>query len=35
MAKAWVDADFKARLLADAKPTVTRIGIDVNNSPSW
>jgi nitrile hydratase len=33
VARAWIDPDFKARLLADAKPTLTDFGIDVNNSP--
>ncbi len=33
VARAWVDAGFKARLLADAKAAVTELGIDVANAP--
>ena len=33
VAHAWVDPEFKARLLADAKAAVTELGIDVANSP--
>ena len=33
VARAWVDPQFKARLLADAKAAVTELGIDVANSP--
>jgi nitrile hydratase len=33
VARAWVDAGFKARLLADAKAAVTELDIDVANAP--
>ena len=33
VARAWVDPQFKARLLADAKAAVTELGIDVANAP--
>lgn len=33
VAKAWVDPEFRARLLANAKQAVTSLGIDVSNSP--
>lgn len=33
VAKAWTDARFKARLLADAKPALAEIGIDVSATP--
>jgi nitrile hydratase len=31
VARAWVDPDFKARLLADAKAAVAELGIDVQS----
>ena len=34
VARAWVDADFKARLLADAKTTISQfLGIDLSGTP--
>jgi len=33
VARAWVDADFKRRLLSDAKAAATELGIDVSNTP--
>jgi len=33
VARAWVDPQFKARLLADAKTAVGELGIDVANAP--
>jgi hypothetical protein len=34
VARAWVDADFKARLLADAKTTISDfLGIDLSGTP--
>lgn len=33
VARAWVDPQFKARLLADAKAAVAELGIDVAHSP--
>ncbi|MEO8182920.1 MAG: nitrile hydratase subunit alpha [Deltaproteobacteria bacterium] len=33
IARAWVDAGFKRRLLADAKAAATELGIDVSNTP--
>ena len=33
VARAWVDADFKAKLIADPKPALTAFGIDVANTP--
>ena len=33
VARAWVDPQFKARLLADAKGAAAELGIDVANSP--
>jgi thiocyanate hydrolase subunit gamma len=33
VARAWVDAGFKHRLLADAKAAATELGIDVSNTP--
>jgi nitrile hydratase alpha subunit len=33
VAHAWVNPDFKARLLADPKPALTAFGVDVSSSP--
>jgi nitrile hydratase alpha subunit len=33
VAHAWVDPEFKARLLDDPKPTLEAFGVDVSNSP--
>jgi nitrile hydratase len=33
VARAWVDADFKRRLLADPKAAATELGVDVSNTP--
>ena len=33
VARAWVDPEFKARLLADPKPALQDFGIDVSSSP--
>ena len=33
VARAWVDPQFKARLLSDAKAAVAELGIDVANAP--
>ena len=33
VARAWIDPQFKARLLADAKAAVSELGIDVANAP--
>ena len=33
VAHAWVDAEFKARLLTDPKPALEAFGVDISNSP--
>ncbi|MFM8548629.1 MAG: nitrile hydratase subunit alpha [Betaproteobacteria bacterium] len=33
VAKAWTDEKFRRDLLADPKPTITAMGIDVSNTP--